>query len=302
MARDNHLAEKIAGAYSLIQTAGTPTLNGADTLLKAGTNYISALIVLRSLGALFDSRKHAGGFFSLATIVAILAIAWLFLSGTQSVFIPYLMWLMPLGFIVPGIYFTFNSTEYFRSRIYPYEGKLLMHQIPSINYALNLKALCGHAASALTPVYLWITFKAMVDYVFGGTGARVVNAEFQNHYPRPVPPLGYFGMCLPLSIGAAIMGYMVHTGTMDIYPLIGLIFVIPGLLAFGASTIGRGLDVMRFLSEGSNILILNHNLLEEATKAGSEQVLRTALTNSVMLDETIKQGLDNQPAIPDRFY
>jgi len=258
--------------------------------------------VLRSLDALFESRKHPGGFFSLATVVSVIAVMYMFLSGMpREDFMPYLMLLLPLGFFA-NVFFTFNSVEYLRSRIYPFEGKLLMHQIPSLNASLDIKALCGHLASALIPIYVWIFFKAMVDYVFGGTGARVVNSPLAPRYPKPVPPIGFMLAGFLFSGVASVMGYMVHSGSLHPMYIVVVCFVIPGILAMFTLIVGNGFDVMRFLGEDNNSFIISPDLLTHATMPDADPALKSALIESVKLDEALRPGLNNETPLPDRFY
>lgn len=286
----------VAAAYALVATAATPTRNAADTALKGLTNFTNARIAILGAEALWNMRRKPSGFFAVCTTLGMLCIVAMITALEPEEFSRSIILIGPFSFWTGAILSTLSAPKWFRGRIMPYRGALLMHQSKALNDEMSLKVGLGLLASAMVSVHLWVIC-AFCRYVVANTGIREHDPLIESNYPTPVPRAEHTLLALPFSVlcGLAIFG---SYGKSTPWWLFVPILAVPAILGLAAMLVGRATDIVRYLSEGTNSLILldpksvqNAGTNEEFFPAGeansAAQVLDKALDDLFVADSRV---------------
>lgn len=244
----------LAAAYALVATAATPTRNAADTALKGLTNFTNAQMTLLGAEALWNMRKRPSGFFAMCTGLGMFCVVAMMTMLDTEDFSRSMILIGPFAFWTGAILYALSAPKWFRGRIMPYHGNLVMHQNKILNGTMSLKVTLGLAASAMVSVHIWAII-AFTRYVVANTGIREHNPLVESNYPTPVPRVEHALLAFPLSVGCGLAVFD-NYGKSTSWWLFVLALLVPGTLGLAAMLVGRSTDIVRYLSEGPNSLIL----------------------------------------------
>lgn len=232
----------LAGLYALHTSDRNVSQNGTETFGKAVMRFADGWILLSAAEALWNMRKTARLFFAICTGLGMLSVVGALMWDDAR---PRTAALLtgPFTFLVGPILYSLSAPKTLRGRILPYQGRLLMHQSPSLNRIMTNKVCLNYVASALVMVHVWL-IAALGRYLSAKTADPVV----ESFYPTPAPQPEYILVVVPFSI----LSGLIFANAPDTFLAVAVTVGLPGIISFGALFMGNATDIVRFLSEGSN--------------------------------------------------
>ncbi|MFN4014242.1 MAG: hypothetical protein ACK4JB_02820 [Reyranella sp.] len=290
----------LAAAYALVATASVPTRNAADTALKGLTSYTNAQMAVLGMEVLWNMRRKPTGFFAVCTGLGMLAIALMITTLRPAEFSRWMILIGPFAFWTGGILYALGAPKWFRGRIMPHRGTLLMHQCKSLNDTMSSKVLLGLAASGMVSVHVWAV-AAFCRHILANIGPRVYDPAVERLYPTPVPRVEHALLVLPLSIlcGLALLA---HYGEATPTWVFVLVLLVPAILGVASLLLGQSTDIVRHLSMESNSLVFL--IPDEVQKAGADESspIHEAWCAARALDEALDGLFAVDPGVlPHRF-
>jgi hypothetical protein len=290
----------LAAAYALVATASAPTRNAADTALIGLTSYANAQMAILGMEALWNMRRKPTGFFAVCTGLGMLSIALMITTLRPAEFSRWMILIGPFAFWTGGILYALGAPKWFRGRIMPHRGVLLMHQSKSLNDTMYAKVLLGLAASTMVSIHVWAV-AAFCRYILANIGARVYDPAVERLYPTPVPRVVHALLVLPLSTlcGLVLLTYYGEATPTWVFVLV---LLVPAVLGVASLLLGQSTDIVRHLSMESNSLIFL--IPDEVQKAGADESspVHEAWCAARALDEALDGLFAADPGVlPHRF-
>jgi hypothetical protein len=279
------LANTLAAVYSLFATSASSgeAENDAETLLKGITNYADARIAFFGVEALLDMRNSPKGFFAACTGLGMTCVVGMMIMLDPNEFARWMLLIGPFSFFTGAILYALNSPKWFRGRIRPYRGRLLMHQNLALNQEMMGKVALGLVASAMVSVHIWVII------ALAQLGAHRTDDDHlvAPYYPTPVPRLEHAMYTFPFSLLCGLVTLSNYGGDTSIW-LFVLVLLVPGLLGTLSMFGGESGDILKFLGVGSNrLILLGSHLVRLATSDAKPSPFKDALFAATTLDQTL---------------